>query len=121
MTGADEFCAVFTEEEIYGDLWIVPSYHARGKTFHIWVGRPHSAESVEVYGITGGQPGWTETYGWLHTGPWSEDFLELYEVRKGIKELENQEAHKGYKERKAAALREKHEILSRYKSPVDSE
>ena len=46
--------------------------------------------AVEVYGITGGQPGWTETYGWLHRGKWEQDFAALVEKRRT--EIAGQEA-----------------------------
>ena len=60
------------------DAFLSSGHHARGKYFHIYVmpegGEPshygHAPDgSVEVYGILGGQPGWTEYYGWLHAGP----------------------------------------------------
>ena len=35
-----------------------------------------------MYGITGGQPGWTETYGWLHRGKWEQDFAALVAQRR---------------------------------------
>jgi len=30
--------------------------------------------AVEVYGVIGGNPGWTERYGWIHKGKWVDDF-----------------------------------------------
>jgi hypothetical protein len=89
MKGADEYAALFTTGQ-YGRLWITSGRHARGATFHIYVlpanveaksngpNNPPSCDNyVEVYGITGGQPGWTETYGWLRDGPWVADFEKL--------------------------------------------
>lgn len=57
--------------------------HARGKTFKIWIyEKPEitdyiNEEHLEVYGITGGDAGWTETYGWTKTGSWIE-YIEKY-------------------------------------------
>ena len=57
--------------------------HARGKTFSIWIyEEPEitdyiNEEHLEVYGITGGNAGWTETYGWTKTGIWI-DYIEKY-------------------------------------------
>ena len=89
MTGANEYAPLFRTGQ-YGRLYIVSGAHARGATFHIFVlpdgetgidngpnNAPQNADAVEVYGITGGNPGWTETYGWLHRGPWEADFAEL--------------------------------------------
>lgn len=94
MQGAREFARLFDTGQ-YGRLYIVSGYHARGNTFHIFVlpegeavipnGRsnpPLNPDAVEVFGITGGHPGWTETYGWLHRGKWCDDFAELVRVRK---------------------------------------
>lgn len=89
MQGAREYARMFRSNQ-YGRLYLVPGEHARGKTFHIWVLPADTAmdcmpwackDAVEVYGITGGQPGWTETYGWLHKGKWEQDFAALVEQR----------------------------------------
>ncbi len=95
MNGARKYAGLFKTGQ-YGRLYVVSSSHARGSTFHIWVlpenerglangtcNGPRNANSVEVYGVTGGQPGWTETYGWLHEGKWQKDFWSL------VKEKEN--------------------------------
>lgn len=93
MKGADEYAALFTTGQ-YGRLWITSGRHARGATFRIYV-LPANVEAksngpnnppicdnyVEVYGITGGQPGHTETYGWLRDGPWIADFESLVQNR----------------------------------------
>lgn len=85
MQGAREYASLFKTGQ-YGRLWIESHSHARGKTFKIYVLPPDvvverdfifRTEKVEVYGITSGQPGWTETYGWLHKGKWQEDFEKL--------------------------------------------
>lgn len=95
MQGAREYASLFCTGQ-HGRLFLVAGSHARGRIFHIWVlpadtvitGMPWSVrDAVEVYGITGGQPGWTETYGWLHKGPWQEDFAALVAQRR--KEIEN--------------------------------
>jgi hypothetical protein len=88
MQGADEYARLFSTGQ-YGKLYLVSGSHARGLTFHIWVlpdDKPvesiRYSDAVEVYGITGGQPGWSETYGWLHHGKWEQDFYALVESRK---------------------------------------
>ena len=45
--------------------------------------------SVEVYGMTGGQRGWTETYGWLHKGKWQDDFEAIVRERSAEVEKSN--------------------------------
>lgn len=93
MQGTRQYADLF-ETGQYGRLYITSGKHARGKTFHIQVlpegieargNGPNSLgiheEAVEVFGITGGQPGWTETYGWLHKGPWQEDFQRLVDEK----------------------------------------
>ena len=89
MQGADIYANLFRTGQ-YGRLYLDSGEHARGKTFHIWV-LPDAAPivgaacsmdgAVEVYGITGGHPGWTETYGWLHHGKWEQDFADLVDRR----------------------------------------
>ena len=94
MQGAREYAVLF-ESGQYGRLYIASGKHARGRTFRIFVlpegavtteknhwNAPNVPDIVEVFGITSGQPGWTETYGWLHKGPWVEDFMALVEKRR---------------------------------------
>lgn len=93
MKGARGYASLFKTGQ-YGRLYLESGEHARGKTFRIFVlpegfQMPARAmnpgqlvNAVEVYGITGGQPGWTETYGWLHEGRWQQDFEKLVEARK---------------------------------------
>lgn len=90
MQGAREYADLFTTGQ-YGRLFISAGHHARGRTFHVWVlpeaeqvpkGSYPSNHAVEVYGILGGQPGWTEWYGWLHQGPWQQDFERLVAERR---------------------------------------
>lgn len=89
MYGAKEFASLFCTGQ-YGHLYLESGTHARGKTFHIYVlpvdmqitdprqfNNIRNSQAVEVYGITGGQPGWTESYGWLHIGPWQQEFQKL--------------------------------------------
>lgn len=105
MKGADEYAKLF-ETGQRGRLYIVSYSHARGPCFHIFVlpdgekaipngtsNAPLNKNGVEVYGITGGHPGWTETYGWLHHGKWVDDFDTLVgEAKKREAEkLEQQE------------------------------
>lgn len=94
MKGAREYANLFTTGQ-YGRLYIVSGRHARGQTFRIYVlPKGEAAKSngdnnpclndnaVEVYGVVGGQPGWTESYGWLHEGKWQQDFERLVESKK---------------------------------------
>jgi hypothetical protein len=79
MVGAHEYAKMFPSGQ-YGYLRIYSGEHARGKYFHIYIGRKEN--EVEVYGILGGHPGWTEWYGWIHEGPWQQDFEKEIEKRK---------------------------------------
>ena len=90
MQGATENAELFKSGQ-YGRLYLEAGVHARGKTFQSWVlpadvlctGSPRSlGDAVEVYGIVSGNPGWTESYGWLHKGPWEHDFSSLVEQRR---------------------------------------
>ena len=103
MVGAKEYAGLF-ETGQYGKLYITSGSHARGKTFRIQVlpegekASPNGTgnlctnkNAVIVYGEKGGQPGWTEYYGWLHKGKWQEDFRKLVEERKAEVEAEKKE------------------------------
>jgi len=94
MKGAREYAKLFKTGQ-YGKLYITVGQHARGYFFHIHVlpdgedaipnGESNPCindNAVEVYGITGGNPGWSEEYGWLHQGRWQQDFYRLVEERK---------------------------------------
>lgn len=92
MKGADEYYDLFNgKSRVIGRLYLQVHAHARGKCFEIFV-LPEGAEltkhghappgSVEVYGMTGGQRGWTETYGWLHKGKWQDDFEAIVSERR---------------------------------------
>jgi len=126
MLGADEYAPYFTTGQ-YGRFYIVSSSHARGKTFRIFLlpqgetairngddNPPSNKDSVEVYGVTGGEPGWTEVYGWLHEGRWQIDFQRLFAERKA---LINEHAAAIKKQRKEKAkAKEEHinNLLSDY-------
>lgn len=101
MKGASEFAKLFTTGQ-HDRLYLVSSSHARGKTFHIYVlpegvaaksngsgNAPLNADAVEVYGVVDGNPGWTESYGWKHKGPWQQDFEAM--VKRRNDELEHAE------------------------------
>lgn len=104
MQGAREYANLFKTGQ-YGRFYIVSDSHARGETFHIQIlpegekaiNNGHNnpclnSNAVEVYGITGGQPGWTETYGWLHEGKWQDDFYSLINAEKLDKQsIKNQQ------------------------------
>lgn len=91
MNGARGIAELFSSCEQVGRLLIMSGSHARGRTLHVYVlpegfAQPQGvfpgSNAVEVYGITGGQPGWTETYGWLMDGPWRTDFEQLVAERR---------------------------------------
>lgn len=117
MNGAREYAKLFRSGQ-RGRLYLESSSHARGNTFHIYV-LPKDAvgrtkDSVEVYGVISGQPGWTESYGWLHVGPWVDDFEKLVAERK--QELADQEIkNKQIEEDKYQEKRKREkELLSGY-------
>jgi len=97
MKGAKEYAELFEKSQQHGRLYLQVGEHARGKTFRIWI-LPNDdkltesihtvKDAVEVYGVTGGQPGWTETYGWLHKGSWQQDFERLVNSKKLEKEAD---------------------------------
>jgi len=95
MQGADKYYNIIDKADRYkvGELKRIPcpgygygfqrdnivfiiSEHARGKTFTIWIYENSDIKNavkqdhLEVYGVTGGQLGWTETYGWVEDGVW---------------------------------------------------
>lgn len=117
MLGAKQYAELFRTGQV-GRLYLVSGSHARGKTFHIYVlpegveaqsngtnNAPLNCNAVEVYGITSGQPGWTESYGWLHAGKWQHDFFEMVANRQAEiankKALENSHEKAAEDERKA--------------------
>ena len=104
MIGADKYCKLFKSPKQFGRLYVVPGSHARGATFRIYVlprgenaikngpNAPLNIDAVEVYGIIGGQPGWTESYGWLHEGSWQKDFEAVCEIQKKMIRIAKEEA-----------------------------
>lgn len=103
MKGAREYAQLFTTGPD-GRFYYVSGKHARGLTFHIQIlpideeaipNGPNNLclneDAVEVYGVIGGQPGWTEVYGWLHRGPWEEDFERAVEEVKAERFDERQD------------------------------
>lgn len=105
MQGAREYANLFQTGQ-HGRLYLVSGEHARGKTFRIFVlpegepvmhngshNPPLNKDAVEVYGILGGQPGWTEYYGWLRAGKWQQDFAGLVADRKAEIEKQADEFH----------------------------
>lgn len=56
------------------NVLFVLSSHARGKTFFIYL-IDENEKLFEVYGVTGGQRGWTEAYGWIRKGTWVRPIL----------------------------------------------
>ena len=128
MKGADEYCRLFNKAEQRGRLYLLPHYHARGKTFHIYVlpngeavvpnggfNPPLNKDAVEVYGIVGGQPGWTEVYGWLHEGPWQEDFKTMCYNRERELRLQEKQREVAREKRKEAEAERTAELLGSYR------
>ena len=125
MEGADKYYNLFNgKSEQIGRLFMQCSKHARGKCFEIFL-LPEGVEikgsigsgkdNVEIYGMTSGQRGWTETYGWLHKGKWQDDFnaivaqKEAEREKSRIRREEKLKADKSKEKSKVSAL------LSTYK------
>ncbi len=76
----DDAWYIGSEVYINGNVVYGLSDHARGKCFRIYLVENTSDltdkeivskdNCFEVYGILGGQNGWTEYYGWKHKGKW---------------------------------------------------
>lgn len=126
MKGAREYAHLFKRGITqYGRLLICMSDHARGYTLNVWVLKegverlgtyPSESEGVEVYGVISGQPGWTESYGWLHQGPWEEDFAKLVrslQLEKDARDTQNQAMHA---ESERLRKESQKQLLSTYKS-----
>ncbi len=92
MKGADEYYNLFNgKSQQIGRLFLQFRTHARGKCFEMYLlpegfkiegGRIVGRDNVLIYGETGGESGWTETYGWLHKRKWQEDFKAIVEKKK---------------------------------------
>jgi len=107
MNGAREYYKLFNKACQIDRLYILPHYHARGKTFRIYVlpegedvvenggcNPPLNPDAVEVYGVISGNLGWSESYGWIHDGLWREHFKSLCDTRI----LESKKKAEEYKE-----------------------
>jgi len=123
MQGAREYAKLIPTGQ-YGRLYCTSGTHARGRTFRIQVlpkgekaieNGPSNLcineDAVEVYGIIGGNPGWSEWYGWLHLGKWQDDFMVLvnskkreYEQKKAEEEKQKTDAHMKEADREARLL-----------------
>jgi hypothetical protein len=128
MKGAREYAALFPGNTQVGRLALISGSHARGSTFHIYVlpegeamsdsgpgNPPRNKDAVEVYGIVGGQPGWTESYGWLHKGPWQEDFARIVAERKEHLELTKKSRDAATAEKNKAELERVGHLLESYR------
>ena len=121
MQGAREYAKLIPTGQ-YGRLYCMSGRHARGTTFYIYVlpkgenaisteGSLSLTDAVEVFGIIGGNPGWSECYGWLHQGKWQEDFRILleskkkeYEQKRVEEEARKIDAHREEQRREIALL-----------------
>jgi len=124
MKGAREFAELF-ETGQYGKLFLTSGSHARGKEFFIHVlpegvkvkdtMELYKTESkVEVYGVIGGNPGWTEWYGWIHQGKWCADFGKLVGERKNEIENSNNKDTAISEEKQAQDKKRTAELLGNY-------
>ena len=126
MNGANEYARLFDTGQ-HGRLYFVSGHHARGLTFKIYVlpkdekaipngeqNAPLNDNAVCVYGELGGQPGWTEYYGWIEKGPWQEDFYKIVEVRKAEIAESKKQDEQSRKELDEKRNKEKLELLSTY-------
>jgi len=126
MQGASEYASLFQTGQ-YGRLYLVSGEHARGKTFRIFVlpegeravqnGQHNpllNRDAVEVYGILGGQPGWTEYYGWIRSGRWQRDFEKLVDDRKTEIVRNAEQFHAAEEARRLANESREAELLSSY-------
>ena len=126
MKGAREYARLFKTGQ-YGQLYIVSSSHARGDTFRIQallkgvIAIPNgtgnlclNGSAVEVYGVVSGNPGWTESYGWLHEGRWKSDFEALLSLKYAEQEAKMAETKKAIADKESAEENKIKELLSKY-------
>lgn len=126
MIGAREYANLFTTGQ-YGRFYFVSGSHARGKTFHIYLlpegeeaipnrgdNPPLNKDCVEIYGIIGGNPGWTEVYGWLHEGKWQLDFERMVAEIKRILEDKKETNKRVLKQKKKEENERIRNLLSDY-------
>jgi hypothetical protein len=91
-------CLGYGDGYKFENIIFILSEHARGKTFRIWIYKTDAIlstlndEHLEVYGVTGGNPGWTEMYGWTKDGNW-KPYIERYftQLEENIKKTEKYE------------------------------
>jgi hypothetical protein len=126
MQGARKYSFMFRTGQ-YGRFYFVSGSHARGRTFHIqFLPKDEQAipngpnnfclnkDAVEVYGVVSGNKGWTESYGWLHKGPWVDDFNKLV-MQEDIKlETAKLEAEKTKSEKDRAEEKRIKDLLKDY-------
>ena len=121
--GARQFHSIVKKTQQIGRFYFVCGSHARGKTFRIYLlpkgekaisngdSNPClNKDAVEIYGIAFGQPGWSETYGWIEKGKWVDDVMEIINDL----DVKNQEAilkAKNSKLEKEKAEKEKRNTL----------
>lgn len=127
MEGARELAVVFTKPEQIGKLYLLPGSHARGKTFSVYVlpededadiqyesNPPINKNIVEVFGVIGGQCGWTEYYGWIHRGKWENDLNAVFDTRKKEIEENNKKASDEKQKRVESDRLTTKELISKY-------
>jgi len=117
MDGAKEYAAIIPSGK-YGKLEIKSGRHARGYYFHVYICGDDPDDQVEVYGILGGQPGWTEYYGWKKYGPWQKDLekLKKHFEQKELEEKKRAQLEKQKEKEKKQKMEEK--ILANYNSLI---
>lgn len=126
MQGAREYAKWVKNPVQIGRLYLLPGRHARGKTFRIYVlphgedvqehgpNPPLNKDAVEVYGVVGGNPGWSEWYDWKFTGQWILDFKEIINDLK-VKEADARSKEEADAERERQAEEERqYKLLSTY-------
>ncbi|MGF2715819.1 hypothetical protein ACQUY5_26870 [Bacillus cereus] len=96
-----------SEAFLHGNLIFVKATHGRGKTFHIYLTEDPTQTheqikdtALEVFGVTGGQLGWTETYGWLHEGSWVDAIDQYFATLSNTLHLIKETRKKEEKEKK---------------------
>lgn len=126
MKGAREYAGLFKTGQ-YDKLYIVSGCHARGKMFRIQIlpkgvkaipnGNGNlclNKDALEVYGVLGGNIGWTEYYGWLHEGKWQDDFKKLVSKAKRLIANRNRKASKIQEQRRLEQEKDAKKLLQAY-------
>lgn len=126
MEGCEEFCRYIPTGQ-YGRLYCVNSSHGRGKTFEIVLLPPGEApllngssnpplnrNGVTVFGVISGNPGWDETYGWLHEGPWQQEIQRVYDYFVELERKMNEEREKEDRRKAEELKRRQAETLASY-------